>query len=142
VSSFLCSVVATNSAAAVLKMLKEERNDNHHWFLVHGYASWWWQWFWQKGQKEQRSHFFGRLGTSHSSTSAAVWMFAENCFQLVHTKMCVKGADAKGRCARYIANILTLRWQTHRIQNKFRHTSNTFNFFSFGTAYVSHLCPR
>ena len=53
-------------------------------------------------------------------------MSAENYFQLLHTKMCVKGADAEGRCLRYIANTLTLRWQQHRIQNK-------FDFFSFGT---------
>ena len=49
------------------------------------------------------------------------------------TQKCALRVDAKGRCARYIANTLTLRWQTHSIQNKFRHTCSTFDFFSFGT---------
>ena len=86
--------------------------------------------------KDERSNKAISLGVSarlFSLRPLQYCMSAENYFQLLQPRMCVKGADAKGRCARYIANTSTLRWQTHIIQNKFRHTSNTFDFFSFET---------
>ena len=134
VSSFLCSLMATNNAAASSRCWRKKGMTIIIDFLFMGMHHGGDNDLDNNDERSNNAIFSGVSARLIALHPLQYWMSAENYFQFLHTKMCVKGADAKRRCARYsIASTLMLRWQTHRIQNKFRHTSNTFNFFSFGT---------